>query len=118
MARVRRGIRTGKPTDVRLAGYDGTYLNCRNLGHVWGTVGFFELAGVVRRRLTCQRCDTDRTDRWERNGFRRSSSYDYVDGYRLEGDAPKPVEVRLELMRRATIYRSEDEMLAAITGAV
>lgn len=108
-------LRPLKPDDQRLRGYEAEYLDCRNLGHVWRTVGFFQGEGIIRRRLACQRCETERTDRWSHAGERRSASYRYAEGYKLEGIAPAATQVRLELLRRATIYRSEADMLNAMT---
>ena len=108
-------IRPLKPDDQRLRGYGEEYLHCRNLGHVWRAVGYFQGEGVIKRRLECQRCETERTDRWEHDGSRRSGSSRYAEGYRLEGMAPASTQVRLELLRRATIYRSEADMLHALT---
>ena len=108
-------LRPLKPDDQRLKGYDAEFLHCRNLGHEWRTIGYFQGEGVIKRRLECHRCETERTDRWEHNGLRRSGSYKYAEGYRLEGMAPAATQVRLELLRRATIFRSEAEMLASMT---
>jgi hypothetical protein len=109
-------IRPLKPDDQRLRAYAAEYLDCRNLGHVWHTIGFFQGEGVIKRRLSCSRCETERTDRWEHDGSRRAGSYNYAEGYRLEGMQPATTQVRLELMRRATIYKTEAEMLAAMTN--
>jgi hypothetical protein len=105
-----------KPSNGPLTGYSGTYLDCRNLGHVWGTVGFYRLNGEVRRRLDCGRCGTERLDRWLSNGDRRGASYSYVDGYRIESDEPVTAHgVRVEVLARARVYASEAAMLAAMT---
>ena len=109
-------LRPDKPDDQRLKSYDESFLACRNLGHVWRILGFFQGEGVIKRRLICQRCDADRTDRWEPGGFRRSPTYGYPEGYRLEGMQPAATQVRLEMMRRARIFVSEAEMLASMTG--
>jgi hypothetical protein len=101
-----------------LTQYDGTYLECRNLGHVWRVAGYYRDGDAVLRRLGCQRCETERTDRWRRDGERLSARYAYADGYRMgTGEGVKPYEVRAEMMRRATVYRNEAEMFAALTEA-
>ena len=116
MARIRRATGQG-PTPGPLASYAGHNLECRSFGHAWSTVGYFESGGRVRRRLMCGRCQTDRTDSWSRNGDRFAPRYDYPEGYRYEpGASIKPYQVRQEVIRRATIYTSEAEMLAAITN--
>lgn len=101
-----------------LRGYDETYLLCRNLGHVWEIMGYFRGApGEVRRDLRCTRCDTERQDRWLRSGERISGRYSYAADYRLETDGHMAaVDVRLEVIRRATVYANEETMLAGLKG--
>jgi hypothetical protein len=98
--------------------YDNAYLECRNLGHYWRVMGYFRgAAGVTARRLECQRCDTVRLDRWEsRGGDRIGSSYRYGADYRLEGVQPPARAVRVEVLRRATVYASEADMLATLSN--
>lgn len=114
-----------KPTAAAkaLRGYDDDYLLCRfgNLGHVWEIVGYFRsgIAGEVRRSLTCARCGTERQDRWlAGSGERVASSYRYAAEYRmdLEGEHMGATDVRLEAMRRATVYANEAQMLNHMTG--
>ena len=101
-----------------LMAYDAVYLECRNLGHVWRVAGYYRDGEAVLRRLGCARCSTERTDRWRRDGFRLSARYTYVDGYRMgPGEGVSPGEVRVEMLRRANVYRNEAEMIAAMTGA-
>ena len=107
------------PSQGRLGNYDGTYLNCRNLGHVWDVVGYYRLDGEVRRRLDCARCGCERLDRWGTNGYRFGSAYTYPEAYRvsLEGDERlTTTDVRMEVLARAVVYASQDEMLAHMTG--
>lgn len=102
-----------------LRDYDEDYLTCRNLGHRWTAIGFYRsaYAGEVRRRLECERCGGARIDRWEARGVNRiGASYSYHDGYRLPGSQPTASAVRVEVVRRATVFASEDEMLAALTN--
>ena len=99
-----------------LQDYDETFLECRNLGHVWRIRGYFRGAdGIVARRLECQRCDTGRLDRWGFNGERIGSSYQYVEDYRIPEVRVAAGDVRVEMIRRAVVYASEAEMLDAIT---
>ena len=109
---------TAREVAAALHDYDDEYLACRNLGHYWRVMGYFRgVGGIVLRRLECQRCDTVRLDRWEsRGGARIGSSYRYGAEYRLEGVQPAATAVRVEVMRRATVYASESEMLAALTN--
>jgi len=96
--------------------YDDTYLTCRDLRHVWEVVGFYRADGIVRRLLDCQRCGTQRDDKWTQSGERVASSYSYADEYQLRGGMDT-YEVRLEVMHRATIYKSQAAMVAALTEA-
>jgi hypothetical protein len=90
------------------------------MGHAWEVVGFYRLNGEVRRRLDCARCGTERLDRWGMTGARFGSSYEYVDGYRIERDdhgvGVTTTDVRRETLARARVYASQAEMLAAMTN--
>jgi hypothetical protein len=107
------------PPGKALRGYDEDFLECRygNLGHVWHVVGFYRGdAGEVRRVLRCDRCETERVDRWLRSGERVRSAYTYAEGYKLVTDGRlATVDVRLEVLRRATVYANENQMLQAVT---
>ena len=106
------------PPGKALRGYDETYLLCRNLGHTWEIMGYFRGApGQVWRDLQCQRCGTERTDRWLRSGERIAGRYNYADNYKLETDGRMvAIDVRLEVIRRATVYANEETMLAEMGG--
>lgn len=95
--------------------YDDVYLTCRDLRHVWRLVGYYREGGSVRRVLDCERCGTQRNDKWMPNGERVTSSYSYAEQYQMEAGMGT-WEVRLESMRRATIYTSEDHMIQALTS--
>jgi hypothetical protein len=101
--------------------YDDEFLLCRrgNLGHVWAVVGYYRDAdGLVRRLLECERCESERRDRWDRgSGDRLTGSYKYAEGYQITGNETptSATDVRLEAMRRATVYANEDAMLAHLT---
>jgi hypothetical protein len=101
--------------------YDDDFLLCRNLGHHWEVIGYYRAPdGIVRRSVTCTRCETDRSDVWERSsGDRHPSSYRYAHGYRVEtgsGDKPGSTDVRLEVIRRAKVYANEQAMLDSMTN--
>jgi|SRR5215471_7529826 len=103
--------------EVALESYDETYLECRNLGHVWRILGYFRgAAGNVVRHLRCQRCETIRVDRWGLNGDRIGASYHHSEGYLFEGlEAPVNAHaVRIEMLHRATIFENEASMLASL----
>jgi hypothetical protein len=121
MARSRRRAGPIIPitsVDVALSTYDETFLECRNLGHVWRVLGYFRApTGNVVRHLRCQRCETIRVDAWAFNGDRLGARYHHADGY-LITDVGAPIhahDVRVEMIKRATIYESEADMLASIT---
>lgn len=103
-----------------LAGYEGQYLQCRNLGHVWEVWGYYRRGSDVYRHLDCQRCKTERIDHWGSNGARLGNRYRYVDGYSLasgeDGQRVSTTDVRVEMMSRAKVYASEQAMLDSVTG--
>ena len=111
-----------RPAAKALRQYDEDYLLCRfgNLGHVWEIVGYYRgLPGEVRRGLACIRCGTERQDRWlSGSGERLASHYRYPSGYKveLEGEHMAASDVRIEAMRRATVYANETQMLNQLTG--
>src|SRR5215471_13408803 len=84
--------------EVALESYDETYLECRNLGHVWRILGYFRGA------------------RWGLNGDRIGASYHHSEGYLFEGlEAPVNAHaVRIEMLHRATIFENEASMLASL----
>ena len=94
--------------------YPDRFLQCRSLQHRWQQIGFFHANGEVVRALVCERCGTDRHDRWSRNGSRIGSSYSYTDGYSIGAGGVSAFEVRQEVLNRVTVYDSQDAMNAAI----
>lgn len=105
-----------------LRNYDAGYLTCRrgNLGHSWRVIGFYREGGHMRRLLRCTRCHTERRDHWDRDGTRYTPSYDYPEAYalRLEsGGYVEAADVRVEALRRATVYANEAAMLEALTNS-
>jgi hypothetical protein len=100
---------------------DDDFLECRDVKHWWGVIGYWRAPdGVICRDLVCQRCETQRTDRWIRaTGERLDSRYKYATGYQVEADGDRPhfTDVRLEVIRRADVYANEQQMLKAMTGA-
>jgi hypothetical protein len=104
------------PADsLELGNYDETYLTCRNLGHVWRIQGWYRAVVEVKRRLFCDRCGMVRNDTWGLGGDRRSASYHQPEGYRLEHGGASALDVRVEVLRLATVYSTEAEMLASVT---
>ena len=111
-----------RPAVKALRSYDEDYLLCRrgNLGHVWAVLGYFRGAeGTVCRDLECERCGSKRVDKWTEAGERLQPSYTYADQYQMSFDGEDYVDardVRVEAMRRATVYANEENMLAHLTG--
>ncbi len=96
--------------------YDGTFLDCRDLRHSWQRQGYWIQNRRVYRRLTCERCETERIDVWSKDGLRFSSRYEYTDGYLVPGHgAIAPRDIRHEIIDRATVFDTEDQMIEAFT---
>ena len=95
-----------------------THLECRDLRHPWSVVGLFYAhtngRKEVHRKLVCQRCGTEATDRWTPGGSRVARQYKYVPGYSVHGVKIKPQDVRREVMQRVEVYANEDDMLASL----
>jgi hypothetical protein len=104
-----------------LGDYEGSWLECRNLGHIWKVWGYYRRGADVYRHLDCQRCHTERVDHWGSNGARLGNRYHYIDGYQLRSDDDHPrittTDVRLEMMTRAKVFASEEAMVEAMTNA-
>jgi len=100
------------------ASYPDTFLACRALQHRWVVIGYYHANGEIIRSVTCERCHTDRHDRWSKSGsMRLGSSYDYAEGYAIHaGEAIRAYEVREEVLKRVTVYDSQDAMNDAIFG--
>lgn len=100
--------------------YDGEFLECRrgNLGHAWRVVGYYKgEAGETWRNLECQRCESTAVDRWDsKTGERHPRRYGYVEGYVIgDGEQVHGEDVRKEVIRRARVFASEQQMLEALT---
>lgn len=100
------------------ASYPDHFLECRALQHRWKVLGYYHANGEVIRSVTCERCGTDRHDRWTPGGSRLGSSYDHAEGYLVHtGDtAVRGYEVRHEVLNRVTVYDSQEALNAAIFG--
>lgn len=105
-------------TSVSLRQYPEQFLGCRDLQHPFAIVGYYRTEnGDTKRRLQCSRCKSIGHDTLTPLGLRRKGrSYQYVEGYLIEGGL-KPAQARQEQVRRATVYRTEEDMLATLTGS-
>lgn len=99
---------------------DDESITCRRgsgIGHAWRPIGYWQGPNGETRRLSeCARdCGTEKVDRWnQRTGERFPATYRYAEGYSLP-EQPQAFEVRMELIRRARVFSSEEAMLEALT---
>jgi hypothetical protein len=96
------------------------YLECRDLRHAWKRLGIFretdEFGTYLRKVLQCSRCRTRGIDTLTLSGVRlRPRRYEHPDGYSIEGGLMS-LEVRVEQLRRVTIFDSEDDMLKSLVN--
>lgn len=104
-------------TKTILKNYDGDFLECRDLRHAFSVVGYYRQGGEIRRSLSCIRCPMQATDRWKPNATRINRTYNAPTGYRIKGGVPT-IQVRQEVLRRATVFNTEDEMIQSLFGDV
>lgn len=102
-----------------LGGQKMEFLECRDLRHPWRSLGMFYATvngrREVHRKLVCERCGTEATDRWSPKGMRIVRAYKYAPGYEAHvGIRIKPVDVRREVLNRLPVFGSEEEMLASL----
>lgn len=91
------------------------FLECRDLHHPWTVVGCYYVGSEVHRKLVCERCDTEATDRWTGRGERIRRTYKYAEGYKLAaGVRITPILVRREVLSRVEVYDSEDQLLKSL----
>lgn len=96
--------------------YDESFLMCRGEAHYWMLIGYYRTTDpkVLGRIMLCDRCDTQRKDRWERaTGYRLASSYVYPDGYQIDHskNPADKADIRKEVMRRVDVWANEDQMM-------
>lgn len=104
--------------EALLHGYEEVYLECRDLRHPWAVQGYFSEAGQIKRRLSCGRCGTTRTDIWDPSGGRIGGRYQYPEGYTQKGVGQiAPVEIRREVLSRVKVYASEENMVQSLFKA-
>lgn len=107
-----------KPSAIpsALRNLEDRFLECR-LQHAFRTVGFYRSGdGYTRRRVECDRCGAIGKDTFTALGVRaKNRQYQLPVGYTIPGGVELPT-VRREVMRRATIFSSEEEMLATFVG--
>lgn len=92
------------------------YLECRDLRHPWTIVGLFYVGKEIHRRLVCERCETEATDRWTPHGGRIARQYRYPKGYQAKGIRIRPVDVRKEVLNRFEVFRDEDAMMSYLVS--
>lgn len=92
------------------------FLRCRDLRHSWKEVGYWRDSSGENRRLVCSGCRTIGYDTWVPGLGKKPRRYEYPDGYRIEGGRIASEDVHEEIMRRVTVYNSQEEMMAALAG--
>lgn len=90
------------------------FLECRDLHHPWTVVGMYYVGSEVHRKLLCERCGTEATDRWTGRGERIRRGYKYAEGYKTKGIRITPLLVRREVLNRVTVYPNEEQLLKSL----
>jgi hypothetical protein len=92
-----------KKAKQALKQYDGEYLTCREVNHLWQSKGFDRRPGKagIARVMWCPRCDTERHDVYNVLGEVMEQRYVYPHGYKVEDGGVKKRHARQEAMRRA-----------------
>ena len=108
-AQSRRPISFADPVEVRefAADLSEAWLECRELGHLWAprTAHWSGEDGCYYRTLRCDRCETERDQTLSDRGAVLSNSYNYPDGYLLEGMGRIAGEGR-DMLRLASVVRT------------
>lgn len=107
-------LRAVKEDEPAIHSYPDRFLTCRDFRHAWELVGYWHEGGRINRRLACIRCGMERHDTWSPSGLSTSRSYDAPDNYYWTGEKLRGVDIRHEVMRRAKVYETADDMLAAV----
>lgn len=76
---------TAREIQSAAAALSDQYLQCRDVGHSWRIYYQKREGSVVVRKLWCPSCKTNRKTKINRYGEVVANSYDYADGYLLEG---------------------------------
>jgi hypothetical protein len=101
---------------VPMEDYDDRYLECRDLGHAWRTLGYFygrdSHGQVMKRRVRCVRCRMQRDDTLL--GWQTKHAYTQPEDYAMPGT--KRGDFKDEAVRRAkkSVFASEDVMVKAL----
>jgi len=66
-------------------GLSDAFLRCRDIGHQWRLYYQHREGSVIVRKMWCPSCKTNRKTKINRYGEVVSNSYDYDDGYLIEG---------------------------------
>jgi hypothetical protein len=119
---VSESVSKKKPTVTQnLADMDLAYLECRDPGirHRWERLAWFRSDhGVITRQQRCERCGTEKTEKFTSRGNKvfTGNRYTYAKGYLVKKGAPRIFanDVRGELIKRAVIYDTEDSMRLAL----
>ena len=96
--------------------YPERFLECR-VRHSWVKIGYFRAEGLIVRAEYCDSCTMHKHSRWSTGGSRYPTRYFRPDGYAVQGGL-KPWEVRMSLLKRATIHDSADALTEATGKAI
>lgn len=99
-------------TETGVVRYNGSYADCRDIGHQWEEKFSNWEGNTYFRMCHCSRCGSERYDAYTRTGALLHRKYEYSEGYRLSDDEISEAGGRLRRYWRAVnIQRS-------ISGAV
>jgi hypothetical protein len=90
-------------------GLKDSFLQCRDFGHAWRSIGDHQITADARgrvvmfhRHIQCTRCRTIRSDTFHVDGSSLRNdgrSYRYPDGYLMQHKT-SPAEFKFEVLRR------------------
>jgi hypothetical protein len=117
----RKAPRRGDQVGHWIAGLPQSFIECRDLGHVWRpSRAWWENAErEYRRVMICTRCSTERTQAVSSSGLVLSGHYTYADGYAKPAgtgnyDTNERAALRLESILRIVV---DDEPATGTNGS-
>lgn len=106
----RRAARRGDAVGNWIQSLPQTFIECRDLGHVWRPwrASWNAAEREYRRILRCARCSTERTQSLSAGGLVLKGSYSYIDGYAKPEDTghfdrSERAALRLESLLRLVV---------------
>jgi len=84
--------------------YPDDFIACRDSGHRWKPVEAAWLQdGHIERILECDRCDAQRIQILDKNGYVVAGTYHYSDGYTMTGVGRLDTDGRAIIRRTAVL---------------